>query len=197
MSAMPEENAHRVMIPEPEAGRILHFTMQPAGVYLLGFAPEKSTIEQDGQDVRVLCENGGRIFLHGFFPAVSQEDITLELGDGTLISGRDLAEVLAMSPKDFRTDSQSDLTVASVDAAALVVEKNPPPAGHLRMEDVLDTSPPVPFGDLPLKAAPGGHDSAADSGAVFAINSVSSPAGPITPDEPFESVLLALQRMDM
>jgi|GEM_PF-4313168 len=194
---MPEENTHRIMIPEPEAGHVLHFTVQPAGVYLLGFALETSTVEKDGPDVRVLCENGGRIFLHGFSPAVSQEDITLELRDGTLISGRDLAEVLAMSPRDFRTDGQSDLTAVAVDAAGLAAEEHAPSAGHLRMEDVLDTAPPLPFADLPLEAVHSGHDSALGSGAVFATSSVTPPAGPVTPDEPFESVLLALQRMDI
>jgi hypothetical protein len=193
---MPEESAHRIMIPEPEAGHVLHFTMQPAGVYVLGFAPETSTIEQDGQDVQVLCENGGRIVLYGFFSAISQADITLELQDGTLISGQDLADVLAMSLKDFKTQGQQDLNVAVVDAAGLVAEENGPSTGHLRMEDVLDTSPPVSFEGLPLETVRSGHDSAAGSGVVFAKNFVTPQAGPVTPDELFEPVLLTLQRTD-
>jgi hypothetical protein len=190
---MPEEGAHKILIPEPEAGSALYFTIQPAQVYLLGFAPERSTIEQDGQDVRVLCENGGRIVLHDFFSAISQEDITLELRDGTLISGKDLAEVLAMSLKDFQTQGDSDFTAAVVDAAGLVVEEKGVSTRCLRLEDVLDTSPPSLFATLPVEIVRGEHN----SGAVIAIKFVAPPGESITPDEASASLLLSLQRMDM
>jgi len=204
---MSSVSPHKILIPEPKAGSALHFTIQPAQVYVLGFAPETSTIEQDGQDVRVLCENGGSIVLYGFFSAISQADITLELKDGTLISGQDLADVLAMSLMDFKTDGQLDLNVAVVDAAGVAC---------LRLEDVLDTSPPSLFEDAPLKIARNGHESVTDPGAnagfgpgtIVALNSVSSmavspvapvpsPTGPISPDEAQAAMLLSLQRMDM
>jgi len=202
MSAMSSANPHKILIPEPEAGDALQFTIQPAQVYVLGFAPETSTIEQDGQNVRVLCENGGRIVLYGFFSAISQADITLELKDGTLISGQDLADVLAMSLKDFRTNGQPDLAVA--DAAG----------AYLRLEDVLDTSSPSLFIDAPSKTGGNGYESGPDTGrdaeaepgtivarnSVGSVNSVASvlpQAGPVSSDEAYATMLLSLQRMDM
>ena len=211
---MSSASPHKVLIPEPEAGGALQLTIQPAQVYVLGFAPETSTIEQDGQDVRVLCENGGRIVLYGFFPAISQADITLELKDGTLISGQDLADVLAMSLMDFRTNGQPDLNVAVTDAAGLAAQEQD---SCLRLEDVLDTSSPSLFEDAPSKTVHNGHESGPDTGGaganawlglgtVVATNSVSPvssiasvlpQAGPVSPDEAYAAMLLSLQRMDM
>ena len=173
---MTPVSPHKILIPEPEAGRSLQFTILPAQVYVLGFAPETSTIEKDGLDVQVLCENGGRVVLFGFFSAIAQADITLELKDGTLLSGQDLADVLAMSLKDFRTNGQQDLDVA--DAAGTC----------LRLEDVLGTSPLALFEGAPTEV-------------VVATNSaspVASPqAGPISPTDDPAAMLLFLQRVDM
>ena len=192
---MPEESAHKILIPEPETGRVLHLTMQSARLYLLDFTLETSTIEQEGRDVRVLCENGGSIVLHDFFSAIAQEDITLELRDGTLISGQDLAEVLAVCLKDFHTKGHLPLTAMAVDAADLAGEgKNA--SASLSLTDVLDASPPSLFALLPSETARGGQDFAAGSGSLVAINSIDLSAGASMSDECLASALLLLQRMD-
>ena len=197
---MPSVSVHKILIPEPEAGSYLHLTILPDQVYLLGFAPETATIVQDGRDVRVLCENGGRIVLQDFFPAVAQGDITLELQDGTLISGQALAEVLAMSLRDFRTDGQPDLVASAVDMAGASAQSGP--AGTLCLGDVLDVSPPVLFECSPTRAGEAGHSGNAPavgsglaSGTIVASHSVSSLAGTAVTDDAV--MLLALQRMDM
>jgi len=180
---MSSASPHKILIPEPDAGGALQFTIQPAQVYVLGFAPETSTIEQDGQDVRVLCENGGRIVLYGFFSAISQADITLELKDGTLISGQDLAEVLAMSLKDFKTQGQPDQPDLNVANAAGAATQEQAPL--LRLEDVLETPSPAFFEDTASKTA-------------AAVNSVGIvPASSVASDDIHTAMLLSLQRMDM
>jgi len=78
----------------------------------------------------------------------------------------------------------------------LIGEDTSSSTGHLRKEENLDTSPPVSFEGLPLETVRSGHDSAAGSGVVFAKNFVTPQAGPVTPDELFEPVLLTLQRTD-
>jgi len=191
MSVMPPVSPHKILIPEPEAGGALQFTIQPAQVYVLGFAPETSTIEKDGQDVRVLCENGGGIVLFGFFSAISQADITLELKDGTLLSGQDLADVLVMSLKDFRTNGQQSPDVADVADTSGLVAQEQGSSVCLRLEDVLDTSPSALFEDAPTKIV-------VATNFVSPASPVPSPqAGAISPDDDHTAMQLFLQRMDM
>lgn len=97
----------KILIPKPDAGASLDFKMCPGQVYQLGFSPGTAIFELIGPDVRIDFDNGARILLHDFSPVAKQHDFFLELGDGTVISARDLAEVLAMNLKDFHTDGHA------------------------------------------------------------------------------------------
>lgn len=206
---MPGEDANKVVIPEPEAGKTLYFTMQPDQTYLLGFAPETSTIERNGQDVQVLFDNDSRIILHDFFFAATRHTITLELRDGTLISGRDLAEALAMSLTDFRTDGLpgGDVTDMACSAAGATGPEAvfPLPAADavsdggrmIRPEDVLDTAPQSLFdtAQTPAGENPGAPSPEGGSGAYVAGEPILAAAEQIFPDELSDPQLLMLLRM--
>ena len=198
---MPGEN--KILIPEPEAGRSLHVTMRADQVYLLGFSPETSTFEHIGQDVRVEFENGADITLHAFFSVAEQKDFILELRDGTQISGRDMAEALAFSLKDFHTDGAPLAMSGGCPFTTGIAAQDPvfqAEAGKregrtLRLEDVLDAGPPALFAEAPPACRPGEMFSAS-SAAPSEADAASSP-GQGAPGEDVDSTLLALLRIDM
>ena len=206
------ENAanSKVIIPVPDAGSSLLFAMQADTVYLLGFSTETATFDQVGADVKVVFDNGGEIILQNFFPVVETRDFTLELQDGTLISGRDMASVLAMSLKDFHTDGADSYAQGTSDAfPSGDTETACPPGVALRTEDLLEGPEQELFALLPEDGTGPGTGAAgrtacpdqtsASGRAADAGGGRSALPGHFEtdPDDPVDPALLALLRMDL
>ena len=209
---MAEDAANsKVIIPVPDAGRSLLFVVQADTVYLLGFSPDAATFDQVGGDVKIVFDNGGEIVLQDFFPVAEAREFTLELQDGTLISGRELASVLAMSLKDFHTDGAD--AYAQETSGALFppggAKTACPPGAALRTEDLLDGPEQELFALLPGAGTASGTEASggvagparadASCRAADADGGRSSLPGcfEADPDSPADPALLALLRMDL
>lgn len=93
------------MLHKPEAGRTLQVSVHPDRTYLLDFFTDTVTFDQKNADVCLFFEDGARILLHDFLRVTAHDDFTLELPDGTELSGRDVADAMNMALQDFHTDS--------------------------------------------------------------------------------------------
>ncbi|MDL2266526.1 hypothetical protein LJC46_00875 [Desulfovibrio sp. OttesenSCG-928-G15] len=94
-------------IQKPAAGTSVKVDVHPGGVYVFGFSLDSATFDQQGEDVQVDFDDGAILSLHGFVPASVKEDFTVELEDGTQLSGRDMAEMFSFVLQDFHTDASA------------------------------------------------------------------------------------------
>lgn len=100
-----ESSDSKITLARPEAGQTLQVAVLPGRTYVLEFEPETASYDLRDENIRLCFEDGAVLSLNGFFQATAQSDITLELRDGTLFSGKDVAEALTMDLTDFHTDN--------------------------------------------------------------------------------------------
>lgn len=102
---MTEATEHIIQLSRPHSGNALREGMEPGLCHRLDFFPEEATFESDGPDLRLNFDDGATLTLTGFFSILEQGDFTLELPDGTLLSGKDVVESLTLVLEDFHTDA--------------------------------------------------------------------------------------------
>lgn len=102
MAALSE---HTVQLAKPGAGSALQESMAPGVRHLLDFYPEQASFEKRGPDLHLVFDDGAALTLTGFFSVLEQGDFTLELPDGTLLSGLAVEEALTMVLEDFHTNT--------------------------------------------------------------------------------------------
>ena len=130
---MPEDgSASKFTVQKPAAGLSVHVSTRPGNIYRLDFDHAEATFEQSGPNMLLTFPDGAILTLQGFCLATASKDITLELADGTQVSGAEVAEALSMSLQDFHTNAQCATGVG--EAAAFAKGELP------RLEDLLDCS---------------------------------------------------------
>lgn len=153
-------------IQKPAAGQTQEVNVLPGGNYVLGFSLDAATFDSHDGDVRVDFDDGAVISLHDFMRASEKEDFTLELPDGTRLSGKDVAEMFSLVLQDIQTDA------ADGDAPPAPFEADPAEGGAGEEDDfaaliesagagiaplchsVCEISLEHPLSDLPLTDNP-------------------------------------------
>lgn len=102
---MSGEEASKITVTRPEAGSAAQVLTEPGRVYALSFDHLTASFEPSDQDMRLSFPDGAVLTLQGFCTATAENDITLELEDGTQFSGAELVEALSVSLQDFHTDN--------------------------------------------------------------------------------------------
>lgn len=97
----------RVPLPKPQAGETASYTVQHGNVYVLGFEPGDTMFVRDNEDMRIMFEDGASLRLQNFFSETLQGPLDLELPDGIVVSGRDVAEAMSIVLDDFQTGEAS------------------------------------------------------------------------------------------
>ncbi|MDR0826946.1 MAG: hypothetical protein LBN33_03585 [Desulfovibrio sp.] len=98
------ETVEKIRIPKPQAGQAVQIGMRSGQTYLLDFEFDAADVQPGDRDVRISFDDGAILFLKGFFPALDGGDFALQLPDGALLSGKDMAEALTLVVGDFHPE---------------------------------------------------------------------------------------------
>jgi hypothetical protein len=154
----PMDNLPEVVLARPQAPSVVTVPVEPGHVYALDFSLETLQCEVQDQSLRLLFDNGAILVLEGFFAAADDERLFLRLDDGTLLQGRDVAQMFLLDPQKF---------VCDLDGSFL--------AGEESLSSVLDALPPGPEPAAP-SPLPSALSPAVSSGAWPAAVVFPSPA---------------------
>jgi hypothetical protein len=105
----------KVLLSKPLGGETVQVAIRPGCVYLLDFSPDESVWERTENDFLIRFDDvPGVMVLRRFFAASDgAEDFFLELRDGSVLSGRDTAEVFSQNLQDLHTDAAGSVADAA------------------------------------------------------------------------------------
>lgn len=112
-----ENTIGKIVLHRPESGQTSQVAMLPGQTYMLDFDLDATTFDRQDADMRLNFDDGAILDLGGFFSAPDTGDFTLQLRDGTLLSGRDVVEALTLAIQDFHTDESVASFVSGPQAA--------------------------------------------------------------------------------
>jgi hypothetical protein len=137
-----DASASKIVVPRPEAGLSVQIPVWPGNIYALDFDHLDAFFDQDGQNMQLSFPDGALLTLQGFCNATASDDITLELQDGTQISGIDLVETLSMPLQDIHTDAPF---AAEAGGAATVIPSGGATGFSSEDAGYCDASPSAPL----------------------------------------------------
>ena len=92
----------KVTLDKPAPGETAQISIEPGHVYVLGFYLDITTFTDDGRDIRILFDDGSHMVLRDFFSAAKTGDFYLELPDGAMLLGKDIADAMSYKLEDFQ-----------------------------------------------------------------------------------------------
>lgn len=104
---MAVSTEHSVRVQKPGSGASLRVDVAPGQELELGFFTDEVLFEISGPDLQLNFDDGARIILAGFFPAMEEGDCTVALPDGTEVSGQMISASLTTSWEDFHTNASA------------------------------------------------------------------------------------------
>lgn len=93
------------LLYKPEAGKTAQCAVQHGHVYVLDFDTSDVTFARSDGDLTMAFDDGSHLILRDFYNESLIGDLYLELPDGAVLSGRDVAEAMDLVPEDFITGS--------------------------------------------------------------------------------------------
>ncbi|MDR2076198.1 MAG: hypothetical protein LBP61_04615 [Desulfovibrio sp.] len=162
MDTLPE-----VLLVRPPSSAPVIVPIEPGHVYALDFPLETLQCEVQDHSLRFLFDSGAVLVLQGFLAAAEKENLFLRLEDGTLLQGKDIAQIFFLDLHKFVCDLDGLM-------------------GEESLSSVLDALPPGPDPSPPADPPSPCLSPAASSGAW------SAPILPLSLEESAEQLLLPL-----
>ena len=91
----------KVTLAKPTPGETVRIPMQTGHVYILDFYLDITTFSDDGRDIRIQFDDGSDMLLQDFFTVAKTGDFYLELPDGVMLLGKDIADAMSYKLEDF------------------------------------------------------------------------------------------------
>ena len=101
-----DERMNKVLLSKPAPGETAEIFVNDGCIYVLNFYLDTTTLEHDGNDVMIHFEDGADMMLRNFFTASVTGGFYLELPDGLLLLGKDMAETLDYALENFKPGGQ-------------------------------------------------------------------------------------------
>ena len=108
----------KITVLKPDSGSESTVAIQHGQTYVFDFFPEVASTECEGKDVRLVFDDGARILLQNFLSEASAGEFYLELPDGSLLLGKDVAEALSLALQDLIPSAQFYLDETAMGAGS-------------------------------------------------------------------------------
>ena len=109
MEALPE-----VLLVRPQSSAPVAVSIEPGRVYALDFSLETLQCEVQDHSLRFLFDSGAVLVLQGFFAAAEAGGLFLRLEDGTLLRGKDIAQIFSLDLHKFVCDLADEESLSCV-----------------------------------------------------------------------------------